>query len=76
MKYRSVVVEVARQAGVLGYCVFVDSLWDTDLRPVKTSRAALRKARAKYAQSGTLRSEPDSLGQQRIYRYASNQPAA
>jgi len=41
-------IEVARQAGVLGWCVFVDGMWDTEIHPTKTWQEAEKLAKKEY----------------------------
>lgn len=62
-------VEIARQAGMLGYHVFVDGMYDADITPSKTSLEALRKAKRAYPPIWKVSSERDSSGGQNIYSY-------
>jgi hypothetical protein len=65
-------IETGRQAGALGYHVFVDGRYDADISPSKTSKQALAKALRVYPKISKVSSEPDSNNSgQRLYSYRS-----
>jgi hypothetical protein len=50
-------IEIAQQAGMLGWHVFVDGMYDADIHPSKTAHDALRKAYEVYPRTGQYKNQ-------------------